>query len=143
MNEYEFMMLAVDEVISHDIAAVICMENYKNCYLPRGFRKAFDLFCELRKGYEQNKEILQDEEKETMAVARLQTECRIKREEILSKFILELKNIEPEIDYEKAIEQYLSKMGQEDIQTIEMQLMMYPYLISLIREREEKVDNYD
>lgn len=143
MKEYEFMMLAVDEIISHDIAAVICMENYKNCYLPRGFRKAFDLFCEFRMDYERNKDEMQNEEKERMTVAKLQAECRLRRQEILKGFILDLKHIDSAIDYKDEIKRYFCKMEQEDVQTMEMQLLMYPYLISLIREREEKVENYD
>jgi len=139
MQDYEHMMVAIDELISHNVVGIICMENYQNCYFPNGFRKVFDSFCEMREDYEKNKEKYLDEKLEAIERARFQAQCREKKEELLRKFIDELKAIDPEIDYEKEAKNYYITLEREDVQTPEMNLSIYPYLISLIREKEEKV----
>lgn len=140
MRDYEHMLVALDEVISHDVAEIICMENYKDCYLPKGFRKVFDLFCEYREDYESNKDKYQNEETKEMEFIKFQASCRIRKEEHLKKFVDELKSIEPDINYEAEIERYQECIEQEDTQTQEMYLSIYPLLISLIRKKEEEVE---
>lgn len=139
MHDYEHMMLAIDELISHNVAGIICMENYKNCYFPNGFRKVFDSFCEIREDYEKNREKYLNEESEIIERTKFQAQCREKKEKLLRDFIDELKEIDSEIDYEKEVKEYYITLEQEDVQTPEMYLSIYPYLISLIREKEEKV----
>ena len=139
MRDYEHMILAIDEVISHDVASIICMENYKNCYFPKGFRKVFDLFCEFRKDYETNKEVYQNEESQNIVFTKYQAKCRYKKEILFKNFIDELKAIEPDVEYEFAVKQYMEHLEKQDVQTQEMYLSIYPLLISLIRENEEKV----
>lgn len=140
MRDYEHMLVALDEVISHDVAGIICMENYKDCYLPRGFRKVFDLFCEYWEDYESNKDKYQNEETKEMEFIKFQASCRIRKEEHLKKFVDELRDIEPAINYEAEIERYQECIEQEDTQTQEMYLSLYPLLISLIRKKEEEVE---
>ncbi len=137
MQDYEHMIIAIDEFICHNVAGIICMENYKNCYFPNGFRKVFDSFCELRKDYEENRLEYLDQEYEDIRKAGFQAVCKKKKEELLREFIRELKAINAEIDYEEAVRNYYSVLEQEDVQTPEMYLAVYPYLISLIREKEE------
>jgi hypothetical protein len=55
----------------------------------------------------------------------------------------ELKNIKPDIDYETEIKRYKACLEEQDIQTQEMQLSIYPWLISIIRDGEEKSENDD
>lgn len=139
MSDYEHMIIAIDEVISHNVAGIICMENYKNCYFPNGFRKVFDSFCEIREDYEKNREKYLDEKTGFIERTKFQTHCRGEKERLLSEFINELKGINSEIDYEEAVKNYYIALEQEDVQTPEMYLSIYPFLISLIRENEEKV----
>lgn len=140
MKDYEHMIIAIDELISHNVAGIICMENYKNCYFPNGFRKVFDSFCEIRKEYEENREKYLEDGSLRIEKAKFQAECRKKKEELLRNFIEELKVINSEIDYEEAIKTYYTVLEQEDVQTPEMYLSIYPFLISLIREKEEEVN---
>ncbi len=139
MQDYEHMIVAIDELICHNVAGIICMENYKDCYFPNSFKKVFDLFCEIRKEYEENKGKYLDESASDMEKIKFQMRCRRKKEELLKAFICELKVIDSEIDYEGELKEYYNALEQEDVQTPEMYLSVYPFLISLIREREEKV----
>lgn len=139
MQEYEHMIIAIDELICHNVAGIICMENYKNCYFPNGFRKVFDSFCEMREDYEKNQSEYLDRDYEDIRKAGFQALCRKKKEELLKNFIAELKAINPEINYEEAVRSYYSALEEEDVQTPEMYLAVYPYLISLLREKEEGV----
>lgn len=140
MRDYELMLMAIDEVISHDIAGIICMENYKNCYFPNGFRKAFELFCEFWKDYEANKEQLEGAQSQDMSVVKYRAKCCKKREDILKNYVEELKEIDSSIDYEIELQRYMKLLEEQDVQTQEMYLSVYPLLISLIREKEEKVE---
>lgn len=139
MQDYEHMIVAIDELICHNVAGIICMENYKNCYFPNGFRKVFDSFCEIRKEYEENREKYVEEKSEVIEKIRFQAQCREKKEKLLREFINELKDIDSEIDYETELKKYYNTLEQEDVQTPEMYLSVYPFLISLIRKKEEKV----
>lgn len=139
MKDYEHMIVALDELISHDVAGIICMENYKNCSFPNGFRKIFDSFCEVRAEYEKNGKQYADETLENIEKAKFQARCREKKEDLLRAFIGELKAIDPELDYESEVMKYYAALEQEDVQTPEMYLSLYPYLISLIRAKEESV----
>lgn len=138
MKEYEYMIIAIDEVICHDVAGIICVENYFDCYFPNGFRKVFDLFSDFREEYKDNKEKYQYEES-LMETVKFQRRCRELREMILAKFIDELKKINLEIDYGNKVKEYLLQMDKEDIQTTDMYLRIYPLLMLLIREKEEQV----
>lgn len=140
MLDYEYMLMAIDEVLSHDVAGIICMENYHNCYFPNGFRKIFDQFWVFQKEYEHNKEKLQTEIAQEIEIAKFQARCCYQKEELLRNYIKELEHIEPSIDYKEEVKKYRVSLEQEDVQTLEMELAIYPYLVSLIREREEKVE---
>ena len=71
--------------------------------------------------------------------ARFQAQCREQKEKLLKKYIDELKEIDAEINYEEEIKKYYIALEQEDVQTPEMYLSIYPFLISLIRNKEERV----
>lgn len=137
MRDYEHMIMAIDELICHNVAGIICMENYKNCYFPNGFRKVFDSFCEIREEYESNRPNYLDEGLEDIGKAGFQALCRERKEELLRQFILELKAINSDIDYEAEVRKYYCTLDKEDVQTSEMYLTVYPFLISIIREKEE------
>jgi len=51
MKEYEYMVLVTDEIFSHIITSVICLENYTRSDLSGAFRKLFSLYNELREEY--------------------------------------------------------------------------------------------
>lgn len=72
-----------------------------------------------------------------MQLAKYKMRCRHKREEILESYIAELKKIDDSIDYVERVRDYYKKIEKEDVETLEMQLMLYPYLLSLVRKNEE------
>lgn len=47
MKEYEYIILATDEIFSHMITSVICLENYRRDNLDGVFRNIFVMFNEL------------------------------------------------------------------------------------------------
>ena len=73
-----------------------------------------------------------------MQDAQLLLRSRCKREEIIESYIVELENIDPSIDYRRLLDELYQKMEKEDTEDLEMQLMIYPYLLSEIRKKEER-----
>lgn len=138
MKEYEYIVEATNEIFSHMISSVICLENYKRTNVLKGsFRNIFNMFDELREDYRKCVEEGELEQNSDVLEAQLKMKCRIKREEIIKRFIRELKYIDETIDYDKESAEFYDKLRNEDVETLEMQLMIYPYLLSKIRKNEE------
>lgn len=137
MKDYEHMMIAIEEFISHDIAATICIENYYGKSIPKSFRNVFDIFSLYREDYEQNKERYENSSMDCKI--QFQMRCRKKKEEMLGWFLKELEKINSDIDFGQQVANYLNDLEAENIQTSEMTLDIYPMLISLIRNNEEEV----
>ncbi len=142
MKEYEYIVLAIDEIFSHMITSVICLENYKRDDLSGVFRNVFKMFNELREDYKQLSNDSQNVPEDILD-AQLKTKCRYKREEIFDGFIKEMQNIDETIDYKKKILDFYTDLENEDVETLEMQLMVYPYLLSIVREKEEGKEKKD
>lgn len=138
MKEYEYIVLATDEVFSHIISSVICLENYFNDSIEDSFRNVFTMFNEIREDYKRHS---QNDDNEKIEFAKFSTKCRCKREEILESYIEELKGIDNSINYDDKVKEYYNNIENEDVETLEMQLMIYPYLLSLVRQKEENKEN--
>ena len=136
MKEYEYIVLATDEIFSHMIKSVICLENYHRDNLNGVFRNIFAMFNGLREDYK-NTILLMGNEEEELQRACMKTKCRCKREKILDGFIKEMKNIDDTIDYRQEAGNFYNNLEKEDVETLEMQLMVYPYLLSVLRKKEE------
>lgn len=137
MKEYEYIVEATNEVFSHMISSVICIENYRRTERPRGaFKHIFRMFNEFREDYKEN---VQSDNIENIDLqeAKLKAKCRIKREEVISRYIKELEYIDATIDYRKKASEFYDRLENEDVETLEMQLMIYPYLLLEIRRKEE------
>ena len=137
MKEYEYMVLATDEIFSHIITSVICIENYTRWDLSGAFRNLFSMYNELREEYLALKEN-QEKVPEEIQDAQLILKSRQKREEIIESYIAELEAINPSINYRQLLSELYQRMDQEDTEDLEMQLMVYPYLLSQIRKEEER-----
>lgn len=137
MKEYEYIVLATNEIFSHMLSSVICLESYYNDSMDNSFRNIFVIFNQLREDYRKNSK----NDDELMEIAKFKIKCRYKREEILRSYVEELKEIDDSIDYDEKIRGYFNTIEKEDVETLEMQLMVYPYLLSLIRKKEENKEN--
>lgn len=86
MKEYEYIVLATDEIFSHMITSLICIENYKRSNLSDVFRSVFSMFNELRDDYRQ---VLKRSEgvDEEIINAQLKARCRCRREEVYNGLI--------------------------------------------------------
>lgn len=139
MKEYEYIVLATNEYLSHLVAATICMENYHSGEnFSKFFMKLFYMFDELRKDFSKRYANSEDEE---LLIAKAKTEFRISRENALKDLINDLNDINDSIDYKEEIKAYMELIEKEDVETLEMQIMLYPHLISLIRNTEEREQN--
>lgn len=137
MKEYEYIVLATNEIFSHMLSSVICLESYYNDSMDNSFRNIFVIFNQLREDYRKNSK----NDDELMEIAKFKIKCRYKREEILRSYVEELKEIDDSIDYDEKIRGYFNTIEKEDVETLEMQLMVYPYLLSLIRKKKENKEN--
>lgn len=138
MKEYEYIVLATDEVFCHIISSVICLENYFNDSIDDSFRNVFAMFNEIREDYKRHSK---NDDNEKLEFSKFSTKCRCKREEILESYIEELKEIDNSINYDDKVKEYYNNVEKEDVETLEMQLMIYPYLLSLVRKKEESKEN--
>ena len=48
-----------------------------------------------------------------------------------------MENIDDTIDYRQEAGNFYNNLEKEDVETLEMQLMVYPYLLSVLRKKEE------
>lgn len=135
MKEYEYMVLVTDDIFSHIITSVICLENYTRNDLSGAFRKLFAMYNDLRDIYRNVKE---DGTTEEIQDAKLLFMSKCKREEIIESYIVELERINPSIKYRELLSKMYQRLENEDTEDLEMQLMIYPYLLSEIRKQEEK-----
>lgn len=134
MGEYEYIVLATDEILSHFVAKTICLENYNDeISYSEDFKLVFKMFGNLKQDYDKR----YCNSTEIMDVAKIKAEFRLRREEILKDFILNLSEIDGSIDFASKAKEYFNRIENEDVETLEMQLMVYPYLISLLRNKEE------
>lgn len=139
MKEYEYIVLATNEYLSHLVAATICMENYHSGEnFSEFFKKLFFMFDELRNDFSKRYTSSEDDE---ILIAKAKTEFRISRENALKNLINDLNSINNSIDYKEEIKKYMELIEKEDVETLEMQIMLYPHLISLIRNTEEREQN--
>ena len=95
------------------------------------------MYNELREEYYELKRDVKEIPEEVQD-AQLLLRSRCKREEIIESYIVELENIDPSIDYRRLLDELYQKMEKEDTEDLEMQLMIYPYLLSEIRKKEER-----
>lgn len=137
MKEYEYVVLATDEIFSHIITSVICLENYARKDLSGAFRNLFSMYNKLRKEYQELKE-KQNGIWEEIQDAQLILKSRLAREEIIESYIVELEKIVPDINYRELLTELYQRMEKEDTEDLETQLMIYPYLLSKIRKVEER-----
>lgn len=139
MKEYEYIVLATNEYLSHLVAATICMENYHSGEnFSEFFKKLFFMFDELRNDFSKRYTSSEDDE---ILIAKAKTEFRISRENALKNLINDLNSINNSIDYKEEIKKYMELIEKEDVETLEMQIMLYSHLISLIRNTEEREQN--
>lgn len=139
MKEYEYIVLATNEYLSHLVAATICMENYHSGEnFSEFFKKLFFMFDELRNDFSKRYTSSEDDE---ILIAKAKTEFRISRENALKNLINDLNSINNSIDYKEEIKKYMELIEKEDVETLEMQIMLYPHMISLIRNTEEREQN--
>lgn len=138
MKEYEYIVLAIDEFMSHFVTKTICLENYYDEDYAEDFKSIFKMFCELRDEY---RNIYNQSDIKPIDIAKIKAEFRFKREEILNDFILKMESIEKTIDFKEKVKEYFNDIGKEDVETLEMQIMVYPYLISVLRKNEESRSN--
>lgn len=135
MKEYEYISLTVDELFSPLVTSCICLENLGDKDAGKNFRFMFTLFNKLRQEY-QNEFSDETIPEETQA-ERCKALCKIRKEGIFSDYLARLKQVDSSIDYEKAIQKYREEVSKMDVESLELDLMIYPYLISLIRKEEE------
>lgn len=126
MKEYEFIVSAIEEVMSDRLIALICLENYGVQSQPDGYRALFDQYGTLQ---EQYKECIIADCSEELSEERI-NEFKLKwekeREEMFKSFIKDL-NAEAVAEYRSKYEKMLS---EEEIQTLGKRIAIYPYLVS-------------
>ena len=126
MQEYKFIIEAMDTYLCEQLASVICMENYSDKSYPHGYRRIFDQYMELRSQYTELNE-------KDFSV--IKSEWKQRQEQILEKFVEDLNLTVEHMDLETVKKHYQDQLTQEDVITLSKRVGIYPYLISEARKK--------
>lgn len=126
MQEYEFVIEAMNTYLCDQLASVICMENYGDKSYPHGYRRIYDEYCELRELYSAKK----DDDFEKIKVDWVK-----KRQQILDKFVEDINLTVKDYDLNLVKKKYFEKLSEEDVDTLGKRIGIYPYLISEARKK--------
>ena len=137
MKEYEFIVTAIEEVLSDRLIALICLENYGIKSRPDGYRTLFDRYNTLQKEFKESiipncGDEISDEQKEIFEL-----QWQVEREKMLNTFMNDLLKAESNIglnvqDIEEHKKKYEELLKDEDVQTLGKRIGIYPYLISSV-----------
>lgn len=126
MQEYKFIIEAMDTYLCEQLASVICMENYSDKSYPHGYRRIFDQYMELRSQYTG----LNEEN-----FSEIKSVWKEKQKQILEKFVEDLNSTVEDLDLEAVKKHYLDQLSEEDVITLSKRVGIYPYLISEARKK--------
>lgn len=134
MKEYEFIVSAIEEVLSDRLIALICLENYGIQSQPEGYMALFDQYATLQKQYKEC--IIADcsDELSKERYYKFKQQWEKEREEMFDSFIRDL-NADRDINAEdiaKYKDKYEEILKKEEIQTLGKRIAMYPYLVSSV-----------
>lgn len=136
MKEYEYVLMAIEEYLCHYNTIAICSENYTGINFPNAHEEFFDKFIEILEMYK--KQFANDDENGSIARCNL----RMMREDDFKSFMKDVSKIDSVnqkyINLEDIVKDFLA--GADEIKNfaLEDKLLLYPYIISEIRNREEK-----
>lgn len=128
MQEYKFIIDAMDTYLCEQLASVICTENYSDKSYPHGYRRIFDQFVELHDQYN-------DLSLKKKHFSEIKSAWEEKRNQILEKFVSDLNLTVDNVDLEIVAKHYLDQMSKEDVITLSKRVGIYPYLISEARKQ--------
>ncbi|MCM1226124.1 MAG: hypothetical protein NC320_01705 [Clostridium sp.] len=131
MEEYEFILIVLEEYLSHYNSIVTCLENYD----AKSFKNAYDEFFEQYLTYKELYENLTNESDMNEDCER--NRFRFLREKDFKGFIKNLKQLVPNHDIESIIQSFYLEVNSQDVINLETELAIYPYLLKQIRNQEE------
>ena len=120
MQEYEFIINAIEEDLCDQLVSVICRENYDDKKYPDGFRRIFDEYGKLHEAYisKSDSNLLQS----------YQQIWKEKQKNRLDTFIKDLKAENNDFDIDALAKKYMEELEKEDIKTTDKRVCIYPYL---------------
>lgn len=135
MKEFEFVVSAMDAFIVDQLVSVICTENYEEESYVGGFQKIFDDFRTLHEEYQKNREKLDSPGDQTSYTEQIRA-WESRRNDVRKSFLEYIKEDNPGHDIFTFVRTYEEKMKAQDITSIEMRVLLYPYMIRKMRELE-------
>lgn len=136
MKEYEYVVIGTDEFLVDELVSVICQENFEGASYPHGFRRIFDEFRYLHEEYQKKQTVLDNPEHEDEERKQYTKACITKRDVMFKKFCQDAIANSSDKNLEIKIQEYINKLEQADIVTLEQRVLIYPYIIKTIRESE-------
>ncbi len=135
VEEYEYILMALEEYLTHYNSMVICLENCGARSKGSAYDEFFNQFAELRKRYKELDEI--DGIDECLERSRF----RLIKENDFDEYIHNMKQLAKksgnESDVESLIGGFYAKVNSQDVIKLETELAIYPYLLKQIRNQEE------
>ncbi len=129
MEEYEYILLSIDNFLSFYNTMSICLENYSGLNYPNAFENFFECYQYFHKDFQKRKP-----QNVTAEICRLRTLKELHTKQFM-------KNIQPKYDKSASQNDYnvfLENENELKNDTLETQLLLYPYILKQLRISEEK-----
>lgn len=134
MKEYEYIMEALEGYLCDELTCIICSENYRNISYEQGYRDLYLKYRKLHKDFEDNRTKFMDPSQEKSNKEEFYHQCQKERETIRNRFQKDMRTC-VDFDIDVFANQYLSRLEEEEKRTTAKRICLYPYLVSVLREK--------
>lgn len=141
MKEYEYILMGMEEYLSHYNSMAICAENYTGLNFPNAFDCFFDKYVQISNRFQNN--FSKKNDNNFFFIEK----CvfRKKREDDLKLFLETINNLQSvnsgvsiDVDLNQIVKEYNEIVNNIKGHTLEDELLLYPFIINTIRDGEEK-----
>lgn len=141
MKEYEYILMGIEEYLSHYNSMAICVENYTGINFPNGFDEFFDKYVEMSNRYKSVVSKMGND-------ISFEEKCffSVKRENDFKLFVnsicdmQKMSSVDVNININGVIKEYIDVIIGLKGCTLEDDLLLYPFIINKLRDGEENGD---
>lgn len=141
MKEYEYILMGIEEYLSHYNSMAICVENYTGINFPNVFDEFFDKYVEMSNRYKSVVSKMGND-------ISFEEKCffSVKRENDFKLFVnsicdmQKMSSVDVNININGVIKEYIDVITGLKGCTLEDDLLLYPFIINKLRDGEENSD---
>lgn len=138
MKEYEYITYGIENYLVDELVGVICQESLESKPYPDGFRRIFDNYKLLRQKFKDKSDELGTSDIPESELGAIVDEFENDRSHFLESFLLEIESNYPDLGVRQISDDYFRKISFDDVETTEKRVCIYPYIISQVRQYDER-----